>query len=258
VARRVAVIADVHGNTPALEAVLADAGRSRVDTIVVAGDVMPGPEPVEVLWVLRGLGEPVRFVRGNGDREVVEAYDAGRRFDPSETDPARRTASWTAERIDHGDRNFLAAFEDRVEIAVDGVGDVLVCHGTPRSDEEIVTSLTPDEVVERALVDVTADVVVGGHTHVQYDRLVSGRRIVNAGSVGMPYEGRRGAFWLLLGPDGVELRRTEYDVAAAGERILATGYPDVRELVDEILLAPPDPGEVERYFEGVAAERGER
>jgi predicted phosphodiesterase len=133
---------------------------------------------------------------------------------------------------------------------VDGLGPVLCFHGTPRSDEEILTKLSSEERVAEALDGVEQRVVVHGHTHVQYDRQVAGRRVVNAGSVGIPYEGRRGAFWALLGPD-VELRQTEYDVDAAVTAIRATGYPGVDELAGW-LLEPPDPDEISAFFEGHA------
>ena len=254
--RRVAVIADIHGNAAALEAVLGEVAGSGAEAVVVAGDVVPGAEPGAVLERLMDLRH-ARFVRGNGDREVVEAFDAGARFDAAEADAAVRMAAWTAERIDREERGFLASFDEAVALEVDGLGSVLVCHGTPGSDERMLTSLTPDEAVARELAGVEADVVVGGHTHVHYDRRVGTVRLVNAGSVGMPYEGRRGAFWLLLGP-GVELRRTEYDVGRAAAAIAATGFGDAWDDAGEMLLHPPTAREVEEHFEGVAAARGER
>jgi predicted phosphodiesterase len=253
---RLAVIADVHGNAVALDAVLADVERAGADAVVVAGDAVPGPEPAAVLARLRAL-EGARFVRGNGDREVVEAFDAAVPFDATEPDAALRTARWTAERIGRADRDALAAYEPTVLVRVDGLGDVLVCHATPGSDEAMLTRVTPEPIVARALEGAPGDVVVCGHTHAQYDRAVAGRRLVNAGSVGLPYEGRRGAFWALLGPDGVDLRRTEYDVDAVAERIEASGWPDPDDLVDTI-MAPPAAREAEEHFERVAAERGER
>jgi putative phosphoesterase len=252
---RVAVITDVHGNA-ALDAVLAEVECTGVGAVVVAGDVVPGPQPAEVLERLAAL-ERARFVRGNGDREVVEAFDARRRLDPAEQDPVRRAAAWTAERIGAAERDVLAAFEDRVQVGVDGLGEVLVCHATPRSDEEIVTSRTPDAVVAQRLAGVRADVVVCGHTHAQYDRVVDGVRLVNAGSVGMGYEGRCGAFWVLLGPGG-EHRRTDYDVEAAAARIAASGFPDAEDFASAYLLSPPTAREAEEHFERVAAQRGER
>ena len=137
-------------------------------------------------------------------------------------------------------------------LALDGLGQVLVCHATPRSDEPIYTRITPDDEVAALLGRVDADVLVCGHTHMQYDRkLANGLRLVNPGSVGMPYEGRRGAFWALLGPD-VEFRHTEYDVAATVQAIRALGAP-VPETLLELQLDPLDSDTATAEFEKIRA-----
>jgi predicted phosphodiesterase len=222
---RVAALYDVHGNLPALEAVLADVAREGVDAIVCGGDVCAGPMPQECLDVLRAAG--ALFVRGNADREL---------------------ARWPAAALGDAGRAFLAGLPLTASLGVDGLGSTCFCHATPRSDEEIVTRLTPDDQLAAAIDWIDERVVVAGHVHVQFDRIVGDRRFVNAGSVGMPYEGRRGAFWAVLGPD-VALRCTSYDAEAAVERIRATGYPDA-EQVAGWLLEPEDPDEVSAYFEG--------
>jgi diadenosine tetraphosphatase ApaH/serine/threonine PP2A family protein phosphatase len=133
------------------------------------------------------------------------------------------------------------------------LGQILFCHGSPRSDEEIVTAATTEGRLREIFTAVDQDIVVCGHTHSQFDRCVGGKRVVNAGSVGMPYQGRPvGAFWLLLGADGISLRRSDYDLDRAVERLRATGYPDAEETA-RILLAPPDPEWVADFFEQQAA-----
>ena len=112
-----------------------------------------------------------------------------------------------------------------------------------------MTRFTPADELASVLADTVEPVVIGGHTHVQLDRSVPGHRLLNAGSVGLPYEGRRGAFWALLGPD-VEFVRTDYDVDAAAEAIRAVGYPDV-DAHESSLLEPPAPGDVSKYFESL-------
>jgi putative phosphoesterase len=241
---RIAVLADVHSNADALEAVLMEA-LAETATIVVAGDVVSGPFPALTVDLLMSL-EGARFVLGNADREVIAAFDEGRPFDAAETNPARMT-SWDAERITREQRDFLASFESTVE----PVPGVLVCHGTPRSDEEIVTRATPDDVLREVLADVGQRLVVGGHTHVQYDRTVDGTRFVNAGSVGLPYEGRPGAYWLLLDDDGVEHRRTEYDVERTAAAIRASDYWNADSLA-QTLLEPPTGEDAEAFFEQAA------
>ena len=234
---RVAAISDIHGNLPALEAVLVDIERAGVDEIVVVGDVVSGPWPAEVFDLTAELGALV--VRGNGDRLALSGGEGA-------------IGDWSARRLENR-REAVAAWPLTLELNVEGLGSVLVCHATPTSDELIYTRVTPDNELTQLLANVDADVVVCGHTHMQYDRtLASGLRIVNPGSVGMPYEGKRGAFWALLGSD-VEFRCTEYDVEAAVSAIRGSGAPDVEEQLVRFLLAPPDPDATTEYFESLRA-----
>ena len=246
--RRVAALYDVHGNLPALEAALAEVEEVAPDAlVVVGGDFAVGPLPAETVEALRALGERAVFIRGNGERELFEARD-----EPADTWLER--TRFVAAALTGEQQAFLADLAETVELEVEGLGRVLFCHGTPRSDAEIVTRLTPESRVAEALAGVDAAVVVCGHTHVQFDRRVGETRLVNAGSVGMPYEGEVGAYWALLGPD-VELRRTPYDVAAAGDVIRATSFPQAAEFVEEFVLTSYSADEATHEFERVAARR---
>jgi putative phosphoesterase len=227
---RVAALYDIHANLPALDAVLAEADAA--DLVVVGGDFSHGPLPAETVDRLRGLGDRVRFIRGNADREVG------------------REDAWQRGPLGPERLEFLAGLPETLTVAVEGLGSVLFCHGSPRSDEEILTAVTPDDRMGRILSGVAEQVVVCGHTHHQFDRVAHGIRVVNAGSVGMPYEGRPGAFWAMLGPD-VELRSTVYDLDMAEVAILASGFPGAEELVDT-LRSPPAADEVARHFESLA------
>jgi putative phosphoesterase len=227
---RVAALYDIHANLTALDAVLAEAHEA--DLVVVGGDFAHGPLPAETVDRLRDLGERVRFIRGNAEREVG------------------LPEAWQRERLGEERLMFLAGLPDTVTIEVDGLGDTLFCHGSPRSDEDIITAVTPDDRLGRILAGVGERVVVCGHTHHQFDRTAHGIRVVNAGSVGMPYEDRPGAFWAMLGPD-VELRSTAYDLDMAEVAILASGFPGADELVDT-LRSPPTADEVARHFESLA------
>jgi predicted phosphodiesterase len=247
---RVAALYDIHGNLPALDAVLADVIRAHVDLIVVGGDVASGPLPAQTIDRLRGLGTPARYVRGNSDREAVAAWDAPP--EPPEDDLAAQAAAFTASRLSRAERDFLDGFEPTVTIEVPGLGPVLFCHGSPRADTEIITSASPDARLTPMLSGVDASIVVGGHTHRQFDRAVERWRIVNAGSVGMPYEGRRGAFWAVFGPD-VQLRCTSYDVGSALAALRAGGFAGVDEMLLESLIEPADPDWVANYFEQQAS-----
>jgi putative phosphoesterase len=249
-ARAVAALYDIHGNLPALDAVLDEVARERVDLIVVGGDVATGPMPKPTIARLRALGERARFVRGNADRELVETYDGRSRGRPAAADePALE--SWAAGRIDDRDRDFLATFEESVTVDVLGVGRVLFCHGSPRSDNEIVTSLTSEQRLAAIVEGVDAGVVVCGHTHRQFVHGLDGLKVICAGSVGLPYEGDAAAFWLLLS-DRIRLRRTSYDVADALACFRAAGFPD-EQLLDESLVRPADPTRIAQFFESQAA-----
>jgi predicted phosphodiesterase len=241
----VAALHDVHGNLPALGAVLADPAFARADAVVVGGDVAAGPMPAAVLDRLLALAAPVRWVRGNADREVVEAFDRGD-TDPSAhpDDPAARADAFTAGRITRAHRDLLASFEDVVRL--DGA---LYCHGSPRSDEEIITAVTPPRRLEPMLAGVAEQLVVCGHTHHQFDLEAAGRRVVNAGSIGMPYEGRAGAFWLLVADGEPEPQRSPYDIEAAAAAVRASGYPDAEDLIKESLVEPVAADVVARFFE---------
>jgi putative phosphoesterase len=242
---RVAALYDVHGNLPALEAVLEEVEALEVDAVVVGGDVAIGPMPRRSLERLLALGERALFLRGNGDREIA-AVSPG----TGSGLWAERTR-WSAEQLERGQLAWLAALPDTQTVDVDGLGRVLFCHGSPRSDEEILTAISPEERVAAAVGRVAEGVVVCGHTHVQFDRVVAGKRLVNAGSVGMPYEARPGAYWALMGPD-VELRRTDYDLEAAAAAIRATGFPGADELAADNVLTVPTAEEATEQFERLA------
>jgi putative phosphoesterase len=250
---RIAALADIHGNIQALNSVLDEIERDPPDVIVVCGDVATGPFPSDTLERLMDLGDQAYFIRGNADRELISAYDSRLQFNPEEENPARFFSSWSAQQINQRQRNFLASFEERIVLEVLGLGKVLFCHGSPRSDEEIITMLTPEDRLQKLLAGVNEKVVVCGHTHHQFDRKVGGNRVINTGSIGMPYEEKPGAYWALLGP-GVNLRRTEYDFERAVEHALSSGYPDAS--YQETLLTPPKPEEVAAFFEEVAAGKG--
>jgi putative phosphoesterase len=234
---RVAALYDVHGNLPALDAVLADVDAEQ---IVVGGDVAAGPWPAETLERLRELGERVRWIRGNADRELV------RPTPPREGGAPQEVMEWTRAKLSEDELRFLDALPLTETVDVDGVGRVLFCHATPRSDEELLTRISDDALWRAALEGVEADLVVCGHTHVQFDRAVADVRVVNAGSVGMPYEAEPGAYWLELGPD-VVARRTAYDVEATATAIAATGWPE------EWPAATPE--DATEFFERIVRER---
>src|SRR5213083_340686 len=195
---RVAALYDIHGNLPALNAVLEELEGVRPDLVVVGGDIVSGPMPRETLERLGELGNHVRSLRGNADREVVAAFDglpSARRM----AEEVREVTRWTARQLKRSQRDFLAQLPEQITLHVEGLGDILFCHATPRSDEEIFTPITPQERLNTIFTGIEQQLVVCGHTHMQFERRVGSVRIVNAGSVGMPYAARPGAYWLLIG-----------------------------------------------------------
>src|SRR3954467_8631359 len=223
---RIAALYDIHGNLPALEAVLAEVELLDVDIVVVGGDVAPGAMTPQTIARLRSLGDRAQFVMGNGDAEVVEAFDAHPPPDPAAGDPLTRILAAEVARLDRADRDFLAAFEPVVRLEADDVGPTLFCHGSPPSDTEIITQVTPPERLAPMLDGVDEPTVVIGHTHHQFVLEHRGRRAVHAGAAGLPYQGAAAAFWLLLGP-AIDLRRTDYDVEGAVATMRAAGPPDI-------------------------------
>ncbi len=240
----VAAIYDIHANLPALEAVLKDIRQAEVDAIVVGGDVFPGPMPCETLASLVSLEVPVHFICGNGDREVLAAMRGAE--SSSLPEQARETLRWVARRLPPEQAHLLATWPPTRRLQIDGLGEVLFCHATPRNDTEMFTRLTAEERLLEVFEGVTAAVVICGHTHMQFDRRVGAVRVVNAGSVGMPF-GEPGAYWVSLGPE-VRLRRTAYDLESAAERIRNTNYPQAEEFAARNVMRPPREAEMLEAF----------
>ena len=239
---------------PAFEAVLDEVREARVDLIVFGGDIVPGPMMRETLERILTLDIPAHFVHGNGELGMLAQIDAP---DPSAVtywgttsgsplpEPLKEVVRWSARQMLPDHARVMAIWPRTVRLEIPGVGRVLFCHATPHSETDAFTRLTPEEVLLPVFEGLDADVVVCGHTHMQFDRMIGSTRVVNAGSVGMPF-GRTGATWLLLGP-GVELRNTSYDLLRAGELTRQTAYPQARELADS-LLQPPTEDEILKVF----------
>jgi putative phosphoesterase len=239
---RVAALYDIHGMVAPLEAVLAEVEREGVDYVVVGGDVTTGPQPHETLVLLRELGDRALWLRGNHERMLG--------------DPAALAADdwpvsqWSADRHSDEERAFLLGLPETFELQLP-LGRVLFCHATPRSDEEIVTPITSDARLETIVAGVDADAVVAGHTHMQEDRRIGGLRWINAGSVGMPFEGEVAAYWALLG-DELELRRTPFDVERAIAAVERSGVPGAPEFIAGNLRAAVSRSEASEHFEALA------
>lgn len=251
---RVAVLYDIHGNLPALEAVLRDVHQADADHVVVGGDVVPGPMPREALNLLLDLDLPVQFIHGNGELAMLAQISAtdeasvtywGTTSGAPLPEPFRDVYPWTVQQLYPEYEPILTSWPKTLRLEIDGLGVVLFCHGTPRSETEIFTRLTPEDRLLPLFEELDVSMVVCGHTHMQFDRTIGRTRVVNAGSVGEPY-GAPGAYWLLLGPD-VQFRHTIYDLNKAAEHIQKTNYPQAQEFAHDI-LQPPSEAEILEVF----------
>ena len=232
---RIAAIYDIHGNLPALEAVLQEVRMADVESIIVGGDVIPGPMPRETLECLLDLDIPVQFIQGNCEIDALaEMTGEGAVRVPEKF---REVVRWSAQQLFPEYQQLVASWSKTLSIEINGLGEVLFCHATPRDDNEIFTRVTPEERLLPIFEGLDVALVVCGHTHMQFDRIIGNLRIVNAGSVGMPF-GEPGADWLLLKPD-VQLQHTPYDLTKAAERIRETNYPQARDFAANHVLQPP-------------------
>jgi len=232
--RRIAALYDIHGNLPALEAVLEEVEAADVDLIVAGGDVVMGPMPRETLARLLDLDTPVEFIQGNCEREMLAVLAGAPVTVP---DAVRPILQWTGDQLSAGERALIAGWPATRRVTPAGLDDVLFCHATPRNDTDIFTRLTPDERLVLVFGCLDVPLVVCGHTHMPFDRTIGRVRVVNAGSVGMPF-GAPGADWLIIG-SGVEPRHTSYDLARTAESIRASDYPQAEDFAANYVLQPP-------------------
>jgi putative phosphoesterase len=230
---KVAALYDIHGNFPALEAVLAEVEREGVEAIVVGGDIAAGPpQPREVVERVRSLPN-AHVIRGNADRLFDEEF------------VGEDGLGWLLERLDEGQAEWLAALPFSVVL-----DDTLYVHATPRDDTTVVSEVTTDEKLAALLAEAAQARVVAGHTHMQLERRVGEKLFVNPGSVGRPYEAQPGAYWAVLEGEAVELRRTAYDLERAAELVRASGHPLADELADHNVLEVPSRAEAIAAFGG--------
>ena len=244
---KVAAIYDIHGNLPALESVLQDIRDAGVDQIVVGGDVVPGPMPRETLSYLLNLDLPVGFIHGNGELAMLAQMAAadesavtywGTTSGNPLPEQYRPIYRWTVKQLYPEFELVLASWPKTLRLEISGLGEVLFCHSTPRSETEIFTRLTAEDKLLPLFEGLNVSVIVCGHTHMQFDRVIGKTRVINAGSVGEPY-GVPGAYWLLLGPD-IQLRHISYDLTKAADRIRATNFPGVEDFVRDITQPPSE------------------
>jgi predicted phosphodiesterase len=237
---RVAVLADIHGNLPALEAVLREVDEVGVDAVVLAGDLADGPMPAQTLDALEQLGKRAIWVRGNTDRCLADAFDGSFVASGLAANAPPEYFAWCAGRIGQAHRDRLASLPLTVTLDIDGLGPVAFYHGTARDDNEFIVVDSPIDHYRAAFAAAPEPTVVIGHTHMPFDRLADRRRVINPGSVGLPY-GHSGAAWALLGP-AVTLRRTSYDTRAAAAVLsaAASDLPGIEDFTGNVTRSASD------------------
>lgn len=246
---RVAAIYDIHGNLPALEAVLQEIRqeKEKVDHIIVGGDVLPGPMPRESLERLRNLDPPAHFIYGNGEVAVLQQMSGAE--SAAVPQAFRPIIRWTAQQLHPDHKQWLSTWPKTVTLEIAGFGSVLFCHASPQNENDIFTRLTPDNHLLPLFEALDGATVVCGHTHMQFDRKIGPTRVVNAGSIGMPF-GQPGAHWLLLDPD-IQFRHTSYNLAQAADIVRRTNYPQAEHFAARNILNPPTEQEMLEIFSRV-------
>lgn len=234
---RVAALYDIHGNLPALQAVLNEIERSGIDRIVIGGDVLPGPLALESLEALDRLRIPVDWIRGNGDRECLE------HFHGRETEWFRNAAeSWrvpireSVRRLTFHWADRIARWPGEITMTLPTLGSVTFCHAIPGNDAAIFTARTPESNLRTTFDRHSGTMVVCGHTHMPFQRMIGTTCVINAGSVGMPV-GSHAASWLILGSTW-EFRLTDYDLGRAEQMIRDSHDPQADEFIRLCLREP--------------------
>lgn len=234
---RVALVADIHGNLAALDAVLSDIERENVDRVVCLGDIAAtGPEPRETVERMMSLGLPM--VMGNADEDMLRPLRPVSAAKVSED--ARRVADidrWCAGKLSEKHLEYIRAFRKTVEIPLGGGRSILCFHGSPKSNTDVIVSDTPERELAAMFSNHTgADVMAGGHTHAQMVRRYGNTMLINPGSVGLPVDGEGeeahnppwAEYAIVSSEDGfssVEMRRVPVDVEWVRRAALACGMP---------------------------------
>lgn len=240
---KVAAIYDIHGNLPALEAVMNDIRQEEIDLLVVGGDVVLGPMSQEALTFLLDYNIPKKFIKGNCEVAVLAEMNGK---NPEVPEQVKEIVRWTSIQHNSEHGNLLSSWPATFSCLIPGLGKVLFCHATPQNENDIFTRQTPEENILPVFTGLKAGIVVCGHTHMQFDRTIGDVRVVNAGSVGMPF-GKTGADWIMM--DGtIQFRHTNYDLKKAAERIRNTKYPQAHEFAENYILNSPSESEMLKIY----------
>lgn len=243
---KTAAIYDIHGNPFALAAVLQEIQANSVQQVVVGGDVVLGPMPNLTLQSLQQIDVPLSFIMGNTDREVLaccrqETTEWMQNAPPERAVPVQ----WTAQQLSDADAELIANWPSTTDLLTPA-GLTHFCHATPENDVDLFTEETDESLLRPVFDPVDAETIVCGHTHMQFDRNVGRKRVINAGSVGMPF-GKPAAYWLLV-DDEFMLMRTDYDVDAAAQKMAQTEFPNASTFAEHSIRRPPTAASMRKLF----------
>lgn len=232
---KIAALYDIHANPIALKAVLKDIEKIEVDLIIVGGDVITGPMLKETFVLLQNVITPMKYILGNAESEVLRHLNGDEINGLTES--ANEEARWVSKQLSSEQKETIGSWPKTEKIELEELGNILFCHGTPRSDIEIFTKITPKEKLKLKFENVNASIVICGHTHMQFDLSIGNLRVINAGSVGMPF-GKTGADWLLI-ENTINFKHTAYDLEEAASLIRKSNYPYAESFVSNNVLKTP-------------------
>jgi len=232
---KIAALYDIHGNLPALEAVLKEVEILNVDQLVIGGDAVLGPMSKDCLDTLLTQDIPTSFIIGNAETAALNQMQG--KSPGKFPENVLEDIEFTANELITEHQQLISNWPKTITLEVDGFGKILFCHATPRDEFEIFTIRTQEDKLLKIFDEADADIVICGHTHMQFDRMIGKTRVINAGSVGMPF-GKTGADWLLI-DSSIELRNTTYDLEKAAAIIKQTEYPEANHFAENNVLNPP-------------------
>lgn len=245
---KIACLFDIHGNWPALHWVLTELSQLNIDQIIVGGDIVSGPMPKETMETLFQIKDKIIWIGGNGDDDVLAAL-SNQPFNKNLSEYGRIVSMWVAHKLGPEFEIFLKGLPIRYNLFTAEYGRMCFCHATPESKEEIFTPATNEAIMKELFKRIDYDIVICGHTHIQFERVVNSVRILNAGSVGMPFSGHHGADWILITSEGIAFKNTQYDNLKAREILARTNYPNITNFIDQNIIHTHDQAQMINYLE---------
>ena len=239
----IAALYDIHGNLSALQAVLHELVQIKPDLVVIGGDVLPGPFPRACLDAIKKFPYPTKYIKGNGEDGVIDANE--NKIDPGLPESVQHSLNWNAQKMENEQIQEISSWPKTFSLSHPILGQILFCHATPENNTEIFTKKTSADLLPNSLYSFKDTIIICGHTHMQFDIIRKGVRIINAGSIGMPF-GKSGAFWLLI-KENITVMDTPYDLEDASQKVITSGYPEAHQFSEMIIRPPSESDMLERF-----------